>query len=221
MPNFNIRKYLPEDQPHLVNVCYRTGYFGEDLTNRHFFDDPHLFGLIFILYYAWYEPEHIFVVENQDNQEVVGYIAGSPNTVKQEEKFNRLMRPRILRHALTHTLFRSPRTFFNLLTQQRARTYPLREEMPRSKILREYPAHLHIDLLPVCQGQGMGSKLLITYLDHMKTLGVSGIHLVTTNLHTKALPFYAKHGFTLVRTEVLRPYPKLGEIQLLTFIKDL
>ncbi len=41
----------------------------------------------------------------------------------------------------------------------------------------EYPAHLHIDLLPETQGQGLGRGLMETLFAELTRRGVRGLHL--------------------------------------------
>ena len=60
----------------------------------------------------------------------------------------------------------------------------------------EYPAHLHIDLLPEAQGRGFGRALienaLITALSHA---GVPGVHLTMDPANAPARAFYTAVGF--------------------------
>ena len=57
-----IRKCRKSDLAGIRNVCYKTGYMGEDASG-HFFDKT-LFGFLNCCYYCKYEPEHCFVAED-------------------------------------------------------------------------------------------------------------------------------------------------------------
>ena len=88
------------------------------------------------------------------------------------------------------------------------------------KIYKTYPAHLHIDLLPGTQGQGLGGRLLAHFEDHVRERGAPGVHLQTTNYNYKAVPFYSKHGYELAY-ETAIDHPLLEDLRLLAFVKPL
>ena len=62
----------------------------------------------------------------------------------------------------------------------------------------EYPAHLHIDLLPELQGQGWGRRLIETLIAALRERGVSGLHLVASSDNAGAIAFYPRVGFTAI-----------------------
>ena len=62
----------------------------------------------------------------------------------------------------------------------------------------EYPAHLHIDLLPEAQGQSWGRRLIQTLVEALREQGVSGLHLVAGSDNAGALAFYPRVGFTAI-----------------------
>jgi len=43
-----IRNYRREDEPAVEDITYRTGFKGEDLTGRDFFDDRRLFFMLLL-----------------------------------------------------------------------------------------------------------------------------------------------------------------------------
>jgi len=59
----------------------------------------------------------------------------------------------------------------------------------------EYPAHLHIDLLPELQGAGWGRRLIDTLCAELANEGVRGVHLVANRANTAAQLFHPKVGF--------------------------
>jgi ribosomal protein S18 acetylase RimI-like enzyme len=61
--------------------------------------------------------------------------------------------------------------------------------------LEEYPAHLHIDLLPPFQGAGHGRALMETFYAAAAQAGASGVHVTVTTANTRALGFYHRLGF--------------------------
>lgn len=65
---------------------------------------------------------------------------------------------------------------------------------------KEYPAHLHIDLLPEIQGRGIGSQLMQALKEKLTESGVPGVFLCVSSNNTRAVAFYKKHGFAVLRT---------------------
>src|SRR6185295_6755137 len=61
--------------------------------------------------------------------------------------------------------------------------------------LSDYPAHLHIDLLAVAQGQGWGRRLMETFLERLRTQDVCAVHLGVNTSNYRAVRFYEKIGF--------------------------
>jgi ribosomal protein S18 acetylase RimI-like enzyme len=59
----------------------------------------------------------------------------------------------------------------------------------------EFPAHLHIDLLPRAQGQGWGRRMMAALLERLATRGAPGVHLGMHASNTRAAEFYRRMGF--------------------------
>jgi len=189
----HIRPYAPGDRNDVFGICHKTGYFGEDASVH--FTDAVLFGTIFVSYYIDNEPENAFVAVDGDT--TIGYIVGTADTRVQKESFDRAVMPGILKRLFTSTIFRHPKDALFLLG---LRGYEHFEEaLYAENLLDDYPAHLHINLLPGHQRRGLGERLILAFEDHMKRKGVPGIHLVTSTLNTKAVPFYDKLGYRVVR----------------------
>ena len=221
MTEIVIRPYKPEDEAAIQEITYRTGFNGEDLTARHYFDDPRLFFLIFIYDYVRFEPEHCFVAVSDDRQAaVVGFICGTPDTVAQEARFAKEIPWRIGFRAFAYTSWRYPRTFKTLIEMTRQRE-GLPDQEQSNQIVAKFPAHLHINLMPGYQGLGIGSRLIQTFEDHMRRLGVSGVHLTTTNQNFKAVPFYQKMGFRIQYQSEIVPHPYFDDLRFLIFAKTL
>jgi len=166
---------------------------GQDLTGTGRFDDRKLVALVFCRYYLEHEPENCFVAVDEDGEKVIGYIFGTTDTVRQQRRFMWRMYWRIVVRMLLVSLWKYPESFSKLL--QWAGDDSADRELA---LAGEYPAHLHINIYPGCQRSGAGTLLLLTYEHHLKTLGVGGVHLVTSNYNEKALPFYRKHGYAVL-----------------------
>ncbi|WNM26652.1 GNAT family N-acetyltransferase [Demequina capsici] len=64
--------------------------------------------------------------------------------------------------------------------------------------LGEFPAHLHIDLLPDQQGRGVGRMLIEAAAGLLMRRGVAGVHLVAEVANRGAQAFYPRVGFVAV-----------------------
>lgn len=65
------------------------------------------------------------------------------------------------------------------------------------QILQQYPAHMHIDILPEYHRKGYGRTLINTFFQKVKSLGADGVHLDMLRSNTTAQAFYANIGFTM------------------------
>ncbi|SFN36815.1 GNAT family N-acetyltransferase [Mycetocola miduiensis] len=177
----HIRPFEPTDRADIADICVRTGDNGQDATGLHSSDG--LLPDIYALPYADHEPELAFVADN--GERAVGYIVGTGNTRTFAEWFSAEWWPTV------------------------AGKYPSDGELERSIIasahnpermliaaVDEYPAHLHINLLPEAQGQGLGRRLIETLAAALAERGVQGLHLVVGTGNTDAQAFYRRVGFT-------------------------
>ena len=68
-----------------------------------------------------------------------------------------------------------------------------------SLFCKKYPAHLHIDILDVCQGQGVGTRLVNELKNHLKSKNVPALMLSCGGDNTMAVKFYKKNNFKVVK----------------------
>jgi ribosomal protein S18 acetylase RimI-like enzyme len=219
LTEINIRKYQPGDEPAIQDITYQTGFKGQDLEGRNFIDDQRLWFMIFIYYYVRYEPEHCFVAVDAATDRPIGFICGTPDTHSQSQRFQQKVIPRIIARTVFYTSLRYPGTFLNCLKM--TSMLEIKDPAAEAQIVAEYPGHLHINLLPDYHRQGFGSQLLTTFEDHLRALGVPGLHLGTSNYNHKAVPFYEKHGYRIVRQVGPVRHPILEDLNFLTFAKSL
>ncbi len=180
---FNIRPYHPADLTALYRVCLQTGDHGADAT--HLFQDPELLGHFFVAPYVVLQPELAFVLT--ENGRPCGYVLGTSHS--------------------TTFYTRCEREWFPPLRER----YPLPaadDQSPDAQMIRliheghlvedgteAYPAHLHIDLLPVGQGQGWGRKMMETFLGRLRDMKVTAVHLQVSKENSPAIGFYTRMGF--------------------------
>ena len=174
-----IRPYRDADYDGISRVCLLTAHAGTDATGLHSSDD--LMPDIFARPYLRFEPELAVVV---DDGNVSGYILGSADTRAFVERYRS--------EWLPHFASRYPNDATadeNLLELGRN---PERMLIPE---VDDYPAHLHINLLPHLSGRGLGRRLIDTYSASLRDRGIRGVHLGLDPANTNASAFYAHLGF--------------------------
>ena len=62
-------------------------------------------------------------------------------------------------------------------------------------LLKDYPAHLHIDILPEFHRLGLGRALIDTFSGAIKKEGADGIHLLMSQSNVEAGKFYTGTGW--------------------------
>lgn len=171
-----------------VRRCvYDTGYGGR--SAKFIFTDRELFADFLTLYYTDYEPEHSWL--GLVDGEPAGYMLGSIDTAACDRIMKKEVYPKILKKLLRGG-YRMDR--LNVRYIRRALQQLLRRELT-SPPLGMYPAHLHIDLFKQFRRNGLGTRLIHTWLDTLREKGVPGVHLGTSSAHNESLPFYRKLGF--------------------------
>jgi ribosomal protein S18 acetylase RimI-like enzyme len=180
-----IRTAVPEDRDALYEICRLTGDAGEDASEL--YTDPDLLGELWVGPYLALEPELAFVAE--DEQGPVGYVLGAADTAAFEAACERAWWPaRRVRYA-------APPVGGDLSPEQELHRWIHDPPPTPADVLTEYPAHLHIDLHPRAQGQGLGRRLIDTLIEALRTRRVSGVHLGVDADNHRAIGFYARLGF--------------------------
>jgi ribosomal protein S18 acetylase RimI-like enzyme len=189
-PELMIRLYQPADRAALFQIGADTAFFGEPI--EFYMEDRRIFLDAFYAYYTDYEPEHTWVA--CAGQQVVGFLTGCTDTHRQERT--------LLYKLIPGVVWRLLRGYYHL--GKKARRYVraiisagLRREFPRAD-LKQYPAHLHINLAAEWRGYGLGKRLMQAYLAQLKQLGVRGVHLGTTSINEIACRMYERIGFHLL-----------------------
>jgi GNAT superfamily N-acetyltransferase len=180
---FTIRPYHPVDLSALYRICLLTGDHGTDAS--HLYSDPDLLGHYYAAPYAVYEPDLCFMLLH--NGMPCGYILGTRDTTAFYARCEQDWLPRLReRYPMPDTNDTSPNA-------RLIRTIHKKYEPEKDVI--EYPAHLHIDLLPVAQGQRLGHKLMQTFLARLRELEVPAVHLGVSKKNPRAVRFYERAGF--------------------------
>lgn len=142
-------------------------------------------------YYPDYEPESLFVAE-VDGQ-VVGALLGAVDTEHFEHVYRRRIRPLLARQTLSGG-YGWPGWLPAILRTEWAGRQIKAPRFDRT----QYPAHLHIGILPEWRRRGLGGHLMQRYADHLRQRGVPGYHLYASSFHPLGIAFYHKLDLELL-----------------------
>jgi ribosomal protein S18 acetylase RimI-like enzyme len=196
MPEIQIRPYQPSDRADLLRIGAETAFFGTSVEN--YLEDRRLFCDLFYAYYTDVESQYcwIAVVDGR----VAGFLTGCIEERKRLGRWMKSILPGFFRRLVGGGYHFGP------LTWQYGRALlaaSLRGEMPHLD-LQKYPAHLHINVEAAWRGHGLGQRLMDAYLLQLRSLGVRGVHLMTTNRNEVACRLYEKMGFRLLEARPTR-----------------
>jgi ribosomal protein S18 acetylase RimI-like enzyme len=185
-----IRKLLQKDEIEVIRICHKTGYMGEDCAG--YFNDRVLFGYFYCTPYLKYEPESCFVAVDKENNQVAGYLIGTPNTAQYEKDFGKKMLWRIISRLIFYTSWKHPESLREVLYWKR------HAQSGHTPFMhKDYQAHLHMNVLSEYQRLGIGSRLIDNFEAHLKAKRIGGFFLETSNHNQKAIRFYQKSGLKI------------------------
>ncbi len=182
--SLSVRRYRAGDEAAIYDVCVRTGDDGQDAAGK--FDDPQLLADIYAGPYLFLEPELAFVLD--DGQRAVGYVVGTADTAAFVGSYRQEWLPRF---AQTRP---GPPVAPATADEDLLADFYQPERMLRPA-LSDYPAHLHIDVLPAYQGGGHGRRLIETFIAAAGEAGAGGVHVAVSPTNTHAHGFYLRVGF--------------------------
>ncbi|MFS2224530.1 GNAT family N-acetyltransferase [Pantoea sp. B65] len=178
-----IRPARPEDREALSRICLETADAGKDASAL--YSDCHYPGLLYVLPYAIFAPDFAFVLAM--GEQVVGYVVAAPDTVAFENTLEQEWWPE-LRQRYAH---RQPQAALDMKVLSQIRT----TGRASAELTGPWPAHLHINLLPLAQHGGWGRRLIEHQLTALRAAGVSGVHLGVSLQNEQVCAFYEKLGF--------------------------
>ncbi len=195
-----IRPYDPGDLEALYVIALRTGEAGQDASAL--YRDPKLVGHIYAAPYGVLSPHTCYVAEDEEG--VAGYIVGAVDTRAFEALAEDAWWP-TLRPTYVDPTPLSPEAW----TPDQTRAYQIHHPHPAPRrVVAGYPSHLHINLLPRLQGQGIGKQLMDAWLDRVAAEGSPGAHLGVAATNLRGLRFYRAYGWD----ELQLGLPDLGSI---------
>lgn len=190
MKVISIRHYKVSDQASVLGISADTAYFGDPVEA--FLEDRQLYNDSFARYYTEHEASMLWVADGSDG--LVGFLLGCADTTTQAHAWRKYILRRVLIRAMSgkYQLGRKTASFAWGMLIGAIRGEKLRIDM------EEYPAHLQIDVRQEYRGEGVGRRLIESYLDQLRAMKVSGVHLETTSQNKAACHLYEKVGFQLL-----------------------
>lgn len=177
-----IREATNDDRDAIAQICRVTGAAGQDATGI-YGDDT---ALADVYATPYLDGPGGFALVWDTGEGAVGYVIGTDDTAAFQEWFNDSWWPAVADHHPLRTEGDE-----NLL-----RSATNRERM-MSPLVEDFPAHLHIDLLPAAQGQGAGRALIEAACELLAARGCPGVHLGVDPSNEGAMAFYPRVGFTV------------------------
>lgn len=144
-------------------------------------DKKHFILTTFCDYFIEQEGDNCFIAVDE-NDRAVGYVICAENYKNFKKVFIKEYISRFKKNEISHRMVAYLSTFI------------------QSILKKEYPAHMHIDILPEYQRMGLGHKLMDALCENLKEKNIKGVCLTMFAGNEKGGNFYKKYGFKLIKT---------------------
>lgn len=181
-----IRPARLDELPALYGVVLKTANNGGDATALHRLPDVQ--GEVYVGPYVTFEPDLAFVIA--DDEGPAGFALGALDSRRFEARLEQDWWPPLrlkYRNAADRDLLPDDERLLGLIYHP---------DTAPEEVLRDYPSHLHIDILPRQQGKGNGRRLIETLFDALAAKGSPGVHLFVGAKNERAIAFYRRLGMT-------------------------
>ncbi len=182
-----IRPARADDLDAVYGICLATGDSGRDASGL--YSDPQLIGHIYAAPYVLLEPRLALVVI--DDEGVGGYVVGTEDTTSWEKRLERDWWPPLRRRYADPDETDRP-TWTPDQCLAHLVHHPTSDPAAVSK---DYPAHLHMNVLPRLQGRGVGFALLDYWITAAAACGVRAAHVGVSPANVRGARFWTRAGF--------------------------
>ena len=170
----SIRKYQPEDKPAVRHILIETSRLPVETEK-----DIKLLELLYNDYYTEVTPGYCFVAADEKD-EAIGYIICAPDYKCFRRNFFKFYLPEIRELGMKYY------------------TQAFMDVMGHALYAKKYPAHLHINVLNLCQSKGTGTRLMDALKAELRASGIKGLMLSCAADNDGAIRFYKKNGFKVL-----------------------
>jgi ribosomal protein S18 acetylase RimI-like enzyme len=160
------------------------------------FDDPRILGHVFAAPYGLFEPSLAFVAE--DEAGIGGYIVGALDSRAFAVRLEADWWPTLRERYPAPPSELSPDQW---TPDQRAAGFIHVPLTVPAELADDYPSHLHINLVPRLQSQGLGRQLMNTLMRALRERGSVGLHFFVRPANQRAVGFYRHLGCTMISAE--------------------
>ena len=181
-----IRQAKISDMDDLYDICIRTGNYGEDARNL--YNNHEALGIYYVGPYFTFEQDLAFVLE--DKIGICGYVLGTKDT---KIFFKKMTEEWLPKYQKRFPMPDGDPEKWNMDQKIIALIHNPRVSIPDS--LNNFPAHLHIDLLPRARKKGNGRRMIETLHEKLQILGIKGVFLDVGINNLNAQSFYEKIGY--------------------------
>ena len=185
-----IREVVPGDVDALYEVCLRTGDGGSDATAL--YKNPRLLGEVYVGPYVWL-PEAIGFCAVDDDR-ASGYVLAAVDTRRFEAQCEADWWPAL--RSRYPDPGPDPQT-----PDERVIAGIHRPPSADDGLIADFPAHIHLDLLPRLQGRGVGRIMMERILATLAGRNAPGVHLVADARNRRAIGFYRHLGFSTLERD--------------------
>jgi len=191
-----IRKARLGDLDQIYAISLLTGDAGKDATRL--YEDGQLIGHIYSAPYIVLSLKTSFVVE--DDEGVAGYIVGPHDTAAFEARLEREWWPAL------RARYEEPQGDLAGWNADERRIHTIHHPEPAfAPRVAAFPAHIHMNLLPRLQGQGLGTRLLDLWISTAREAGVKGVYLGANAENVSGQRFWASRGFERLAPPLVAP----------------
>ena len=127
----------------------------------------------------------------EDDAGVAGYVVGTTDTRAFDAQLERDWWPALRRHyADTADIAPEARN------ADQNRIFAIHHPgVTPDEIVGPFPAHMHMNLLPRLQGQGLGTGLFKAWFERARELGAMGVHVGVSPTNPRGMAFWQAMGF--------------------------
>ena len=181
-----IRRARKEDAPRLREISCLTGNDGNPIAQERcrFFAD------LWMSPYLKYFFDYIWVAE--ENGIVMGYLTGAPVTrTPKSYEFQLFLKTLIGRYGWANDQLKFMKRFLGWAKSP----IDFFSDSLKETLENEYPAHLHVNLLPEMRGKGVGARLMQEFFAQLTRKNCKCVHLLCGK---NPVPFYTKNGLMIL-----------------------